>query len=162
MDTNTEKIIVDSIEISIREIKNEINSKGFNDTGYAASSMEIRKSIDSVQLWGADYLEFLAYGRGKGGIKLKPIFEWVERKLAPILGVTDQSEIETLQYFVAKKIQETGTQVFKKQRKGIEIDKILLNLERNISSKISENIKADILLRLDKYKELFKKRTLNL
>jgi len=112
-------------------------------------------------LWGADYIEFLATGRGKtnkkgNGVATKKIFEWVEKKLAPLLGISDEDEIESLKYAVAAKIHRFGTQVYRKERAGINIDAIISNLEVRISNSIAENAKKDIIKRLDKYTELFK------
>ena len=98
--SRTIEMIVEEVETSIDEIQRELSSKGFNYTGFASSSLRIVAATENVQLVGADYIEFLAEGRGRGktrssgdGTATKRIFEWVQKKLAPLLGISDQESI---------------------------------------------------------------------
>jgi len=163
MDSSIINTIVNELEFVVDDIQHQLSVKGFDYTGFASDSLRIDVREDRVLLWGADYIEFLEHGRGKtnkpgNGTATKKIYEWVERKLAPLLGISpdDEKRIEELKFFVARKIHKYGTAVRRGTREPLGLEKIVDDFERNISKKIVEDAKLQIKLKLDKFKKIYK------
>ena len=149
-------IILDGIEKEVIKlndsIKLELDIQDINNTGEASRSLEVKKYDNRVQSLGVFYLEFLDTGRGPG--KYPPtnkIRLWVQQKL----GLTDEKEINTATFLISRKIKELGTQIFEKKKKGIGLTEKTERLRKEISSKLPDLAKAEVIQRLDKYKKLF-------
>jgi len=161
--------IVDELEKVIDKIQHNLSVRGFNYTGFASNSLRIETSENRVTLFGADYIEFLETGRGKtnksgSGVATKSIFKWVEDKLAPLLGITDEDEIESLKYAVAAKIHQYGTSVYlylngggkakHKKRPPLGIAQIVAEFENDINEIIKDAAVLKIKQGLDKFEKL--------
>ena len=160
--------IVEELEKVTDKIQHSLSVKGFDYTGFASNSLRIETSENRVTLWGADYIEFLETGRGKtnrpgSGVATRKIFEWVERKLAPLLGISDEKKIESLQFAVAKKIHNEGTAVYLyinggnskyKKRPPLGIAKIAADFETDIKAIVKKAAVLEIKKGLDKFKKL--------
>lgn len=115
---------IKSLENISNEIKNVMSSKGINNTGDAANSLEIiiDEGNNSVKLIGNDYIYYLNYGRGAGKFPpVQNIRDWVRSKL----GISDEKQNKQIGYLVGKKIAEQGTEIYKNNSKGIELDSII-------------------------------------
>ena len=117
------------------EIRNDLSSKGIDSSGQAANSIRITKTSNSVTSFGIDYLYYLDKGRGPG--KFPPpesIKKWVESKPVPVHP-----------FVIGRKIAREGTEIFKDNSKGIELDKKRDDLTNKIKQNAPLWAKNDIL-----------------
>lgn len=127
--------VKDMAEEVNQAIKDDLKNKGIDTTGAASNSLRIYVDGNKVQSWGVDYMYFLDKGRGPGKFPPPDVLQaWVNDKglsIAP--------------YLVGKKISEEGTEIYKNNSKGIELDKKLDELKSELSKNISKFVKIDVL-----------------
>lgn len=130
-------------------IKDTIFKKGINDTGGAVNSLKVVKrnenTYDSV---GNDYIEVLDKGRGPG--KYAPvnnIRDWVSSKL----GIKENKELKQVAFLVNRKIKNEGTAIFKDNKKGLEIDKLIEDFTPKLANDLAIFAKAETLKQLNKF-----------
>ncbi len=149
----------DQIEIVIQEvekfndsIRDALNSKDISDTREAANSLFVEHGKDFVQSIGIFYIEFLDTGRAPGKFPPRaPIARWVESKL----GISPSDpEFNGIVYVISKKIADLGTTIFINQGKGIELDKKIVTLRKNLNEALRESTIATIRQRLDRFKKV--------
>ena len=74
------------------------------------------------------------------------IEKWVKSKLR-ITG----KEAKGIAFAVAKKIAEEGTDIFTNNSKGIEIEKLIFELNKRLTTDLAEAAKFEIGFKLDEY-----------
>ena len=109
---------------------------------------------------GIFYIEFLDTGRGKansgsGGAFLLAIKKWLRTKH----GVTQEPQLTIAAKRVVYFINKLGTQIYRDNKKGIELSKKVTTLRQNIDQGLGKEVKAEVLQVLDRFK---KKYELNL
>lgn len=140
-------IIRDILQNTLTECKKDIlDAYNFNPptavaSGKTGQSLEIVQISDThAQLWGAKYIDVLDTGRKAGKVPrgfYRIIREWA---LAKGISFATERELNTFSYFVAKKIKEHGTALY---RRGGRTD----ILQDNIS-KMQDNIQQQVADRL--------------
>ena len=138
-------------EFVMNPIKDDLNSKGIDNTGRAAESLrvEAREDQDRVILWGIDYIEFLNKGRGPG--KFPPeqaIRDWVVVKLG-----LEGDELERVIGLIRVKIADEGTTIFKDNSRGIQLENKVINLRAEIKKQAPGWAKATVLNKLRKFQK---------
>ena len=97
-------------------------------------------------------MEFLDTGRGPGKKPpFSPILKWAMEKTGQ-----PASECWGLARYVQNKIAALGTEIFMDNRKGIELEKKVVNLKQSINENIGKQIKTEIIQKLDRFKEIYK------
>lgn len=153
----TSDYIIQQLEEFNESIREALASKKINNTKEASDSLriEIDKQNNIFRSIGIFYLEFLDTGRGHGKHPpFNPISEWVAIKL----GITDIDENKRVTFAIMNKIAKLGTEIFRNNSEGIELEKKVVTLHENISSNLSKIAKTEVLQGLDKYKKLFKEK----
>ena len=147
----------EQIEVIIREvekfndsIKETLTAKGINDTREAANSLFVDYGNDFVRSIGIFYIEFLDTGRGPGKFPPKaPIERWVTSKL----GISESDpQFNGIVYVIQRKIARLGTEIFRNNSKGLEIDKKIVTLRKNLNEAVTESVVTDMKKRLNKFK----------
>lgn len=145
------------IEITINEvekfndsIRDALNSKNISDTGEAANSLFIEHGADFVQSIGIFYIEFLDTGRAPGKFPpIEPLKDWAKSKFG-----ADDKEATSIAFAVAHKIKKLGTTIFISNSKGIELDKKIVTLRKNLKEALRESTVLAIRQKLDKFKRV--------
>lgn len=137
---NTAKLIEDEV---MNPIRNDLSSKGIDTTGEASNSLriEVNKSRNSVILYGVDYLEALNRGRGPGRFPPVDIIEeW-----------TQQKPVDIPAFLIGRKIAREGTEIFKDNSKGIQLENKVINLRAALKKQTPSWAKEMVLNRLRKF-----------
>lgn len=117
-------------------IKATMSQKGLSATGAAQDSLE----VDGNKLLGNDYIYYLDKGRKPGTFPpVDNIRDWVRDKL----GITEEKEINQIAYLVGRKIKNEGTEIFKDNSKGIELDSIIEKEMEELMNDISDQAKVE-------------------
>ena len=131
-----------AVEQFNNEIKDDLSSKGIDDTREAANSIRVETSEQgtkiSIASIGIDYLYYLDQGRGPG--KFPPVDKieaWVANK-----------PVDINPFLVGRKIAREGTTIFRDHSKGIMLDEKRQALLADLKQKAPEWAKQDILVRL--------------
>ena len=144
--------IIQEVEAFNESIRDALNSKNITNTGEAAKSLEVQYGENFVRSVGIFYLEFLDTGRGSGKFPpLAPIMKWARQKL----GITDENELKSVAFLVARKIAKLGTEIFRDNKKGIELEKKIIALRESIAERITTEATIEITKRLDNFKKLY-------
>ena len=108
----------------VRQIKEEFEIKGLNDTGAASDSISFEVDGDVITILGLERTLFLQYGR-RAGVEppFSAIRDWVERKLN-----TPEEERDSVAWAIVKKIGKEGTSILKDQAKGLELELLLADI----------------------------------
>jgi hypothetical protein len=119
------------------DIRAAIASKGLDNSGAAFDSLEISRN----QLLGADYFYYLDKGRGPGKFPpLKNIVEWVRSKLG-----LEGSEAKGVAYVIGKKISEKGTEIYRDNSKGINLDALITAMLTDLQEAVADEAKVEVL-----------------
>jgi len=119
------------------KIRDVLRFKNLDNTGDAENSLE----ISGNELLGNDYIYYLDKGRGSG--KFPPvnnIVEWVRSKL----GLTG-TESKQVAFLVGRKIANEGTEIFKDNSKGIELDKLVDETLKELLKELPDKAAAEAL-----------------
>lgn len=149
MDEQIKAIIIE-VEKFNDSIRDALNSKNISNTGEAARSLLVNYGADFVQSVGIFYLEFLDTGRGSGKFPPRePIEKWVQSKL----GISSSdSQFNGIVYVIQRKIARLGTEIFRNNSKGIELNKKIVTLRQNLNDAVKDSVRLRIKQRLDKFK----------
>lgn len=132
-----EELTANKLEALKVKISEAIISKGLNNSGDAIASLE----VEDNKLFGNDYIFYLDKGRGPGKFPpVQNIRDWVRSKL----GISDEKEINSVAFLVGRKISETGTEIFKDNSKGIELDKMIDETLEEIYKELPEVLFLEI------------------
>lgn len=117
-------------------IKATMSQKNLSASGAAQDSLE----VDGNKLLGNDYIYFLDKGRAPGTFPpVDNIRDWVRDKL----GITEEKEINQIAYLVGRKIKKEGTEIFKDNSKGIELDSIIEKEMEELMNDIADQAKVE-------------------
>lgn len=142
------KAVIKEVERFNDSIRDTLTAKGISDTGEAARSLFVEFGADFVQSIGIFYIEFLDTGRGPGKEPpFKKILAWAMRRTGQ-----DASGAWGLAVYVRDKIARLGTEIFRNNSKGLEIDKKIVTLREAINEAVRESTIATIRQRLNKFK----------
>lgn len=143
------QIISDALDKFNQSIKDALISKGIQNTGSAAKSLKVVDSGEKMQSVGNDYIELLDKGRWPGKFApVENIRDWVQTKL----GITQEEEIESVAFLVNSKIAEKGTEIYRDNSQGLQIDEKIEKLKEDLSGSFSEYAIRDVKRVLDKFK----------
>lgn len=134
-----EKTIYRAIQRLGVEISRDIQRKGLEDTG-AAQQFNVNITGNKIQLIGVNYIDYLVNGRPPG--KFPPvdkIREYVRRN-----GI--QMEIDgriltedQAAYVIGRSIALEGTKIFRGEKQGVELEKIVDNWTKKLLKDIGNN-----------------------
>ncbi len=142
------EIVIKEVEKFNDSIRDALNNKDISDTREAANSLFVEHGEDFVQSIGIFYIEFLDTGRGPGKFPpIEPLKDWAKSKFG-----VDDKEATSIAFAVAHKIKKLGTEIFISNNKGIELDKKIVTLRKNLNEVLRESTIATIRQRLDKFK----------
>lgn len=126
-----------------------IQGRKMTNSGNAKRSLQIVRDNNSFQSIGIFYLEFLDKGRGSGKFpNLEAIEKWVRTKL----NITDNREAKQVTFLVGRKIAKLGTEIFKDNSKGLQLDKLIIELRTDLNDRITDFTKFAITKKLDRFK----------
>lgn len=144
---NTERLVEDFND----QIRSDLNSKGIDNTREAANSLRVETtktgSKINISSKGVFYLEFLDKGRGPG--KFPPvnlIQDWAINK-----------PVDINPFLIGRKISLEGTNIFKDNSKGIQLDKKRQELQSIIKEDAPKWVKQDLLIQLKGLQSKFKR-----
>lgn len=145
------QIVKDEFELFNDSIKEALTTKRINTTKEAYNSLRVEVDNNSVKSIGIFYLEFLDTGRGPGKKPpFAPILKWVMDKTG-----LSKNEAWGLAIYVQNKIADVGTEIFRYNSEGIELNEKVELLRQNLKEKLSKEVKFQLIQRLDKYKKIF-------
>jgi len=133
---NTEKLV----EQFNQSIRDDLSSKGIDNTQEAANSMriEVNERKNSVTSYGIFYMYYLDKGRAPGRFPpVDVITEWAVNK-----------PVEISPYLIGRKIAREGTEIFKNSSKGIELDKKRKALLDELNREAPRWAKQDLLVKM--------------
>ena len=133
-----------------QSIRDDIFSKGINDTGDAANSLRVVEIDNSHwQSVGSDYIEILDRGRGPGkGIPVDTLNDWIKRKM----GITDDKEMKRVAFFIQRKAKNEGNAIFRGEKEGLNIDDKIETLKEKLMPELAAFEKAEVIKHLNKFK----------
>ena len=125
------------------ELANAQIDLGFEAYGDAAQSYEVEiTKKNQVSIYWAEYLKYSVAGRGRhpGGAMppINDIVDWLDVK-----GITpddNKMSINSLAYLIARKQQQEGNQVYRGERPGIPVDRIITESFDDIANEIAFNV----------------------
>jgi hypothetical protein len=121
----------------MRKIQELMKSKELDNTGEASSSLEVQGN----KLLGIDYFYYLDHGRGPG--KFPPvdkIRDWVSSKL----GITGK-EINSIAYLIGRKISNEGSEIYKDNSLGIELDRLIDETLEELNKELPDAAAAEVM-----------------
>lgn len=135
---------------SIREayIK-EQKDKGIRSSGKSAESLRISVDSNSGQLTGAKYFIQQTVGRKPGKFPpIDDILDWIRaKKISPRDAKTTERQ---LAFLFARKIAQSGTDIFQGKRPGLDMDEIIKKLVSEFMKSFAKDTKAEIIQSLKK------------
>lgn len=149
---SVQKAVIKEVEKFNDSIIRTLDTKNISNTREAARSLRVEYGKDFVRSIGIFYLEFLDTGRGPGKFPpISPLIDWAKVKFG-----ANEEEAKQIAFAVSHKIKKLGTEIFRNNKKGIELDKKILTLRKAIIEAISEEAKIEIEQKLDRFKKKFK------
>lgn len=117
----------------VDRIKNQFDKQGLNDTGQAKESLSYQVKDGKLIIEGKARALFLEFGRSPG--KPPPfevIKDWVVRKLNP-----PKEAVWIITKTIVDKIAQKGTDIFTDKAKGLQIEIILDDLNKELLTEIT-------------------------
>lgn len=118
-------------------------SQGIRSSGKSADSLRVEASDKAGALYGAKYFYQQKFGRKPGKFPpIDDILDWIRAK-----GITPREPKTTqrqLAYLFARKIAQSGTDVYQKKRDGLEVEQEVEILAKQFSEKLNGELKAAI------------------
>jgi len=144
MNIDTRKILAQTGNKIVSEIKSEFDKKGLNATNKAKNSLSSTATAKQLKIKGMLRIMVLNSGRLPGKFPpLEPIREWVRIKL----NVPD-SQVNSVAFLIARKIARSGTAILTDRTKGLELelllDKIMHQVHEDFSKQLNVSIGTEI------------------
>lgn len=117
----------------VDRIKDQFDKQGLNNTGQAKESLSYQVKDNKLIIEGKARALFLEFGRAPG--KPPPfqvIKDWVIRKLKP-----PEEAVWIITKTIVDKIAEKGTDIFTDKAKGLQIEIILDDLNKELLTEIT-------------------------
>ena len=115
-----------------------------NDTHKAEQSLSSKVEKETLKIEGLLRTVVLMTGRKPGGISKEgqeKIGEWITRKL----GIEkDSTEWKQAKFLIIRKIINEGTEIFTKKAKGLEIELIIIELNKELEKEVGNQIALNI------------------
>lgn len=113
----------------VTRIQSKFDSQGLSDTGVGKASLSYKVKGGKLMIEGLKRVLLLQYGRRPG---TPPPFgvikEWVIRKLNP-----PEEAVYIITKTIVDKIAANGTQIFRDEAKGLELELILDDLNKELN-----------------------------
>lgn len=155
--TDQIKAIIKEVERFNDSIRETLTAKGINDTGEAARSLYVDYGSDFVRSIGIFYLEFLDTGRGPGNPPpFNRILEWAMQKTGQ-----PKEKVWGLAVYVTDKIARLGTEIFRNNSEGIELQEKIVTLRKEIQVAVKQATIVTIRQKLDRFKKIHMKNKYN-
>ena len=150
---NIEKVTLKQLRKFNNSIRGDLSKKDINDTKQASRSLVEKKKSDKLYVSiGVDYLEILNRGRRPGKYVPHDVLEaWVERKL----GITDEDERKSATFAINQKIKKEGTNIHQDRSKGVQVEKKIKVLRRDLVKALPAAAKFEALQVLNKFTKQF-------
>ena len=156
-----QEVIVKNLNLFNEQLKQTLDKKNITDTGNAKKSIEIENNSNAntyiFSSIGADYIEILNSGRRSG--KRPPIAvleKWVQSKL----GISNAQQRKQVAFAVANKIAKEGTNIFKNPSQGLEVEKLVFELNNRLANDLPKAAKFEFDLKLDEFTKKFAREKL--
>jgi hypothetical protein len=129
----------------LTRLQNSFRTKDLVATGETVNSLRFEMVKDGFKIWGADWIEFSEYGRGKSknssnGEFLKRLYLWAAARGFP------EAKVEILKY----RINKIGTNLFRGQDKrfvgkksGVLTDVLNEDLEKELQVAITIGVLSE-------------------
>lgn len=128
-------------DVFVEKLRQQFEDKGLNDTHTAEKSLSSSVSDKMLKIEGLLRTVVLITGREPGKFPpIEPIRKWVASKL----GITEEKENKRVAFLVARKIATEGTAIFSNRAKGLQIELILIELNKQLQKEVSEQLTLDI------------------
>ncbi len=133
---------VELVEQFNEDIKSDLSSKGIDNSKDASNSLRIKVEQSSnkinISSLGVDYIYYLDKGRGPGKFPpVKVTEDWVATK-----------PVDINPFLVGRKIAREGTEIYKDNSKGIQLDKKREELQKTIKEQAPKWAKKDLLIKI--------------
>jgi len=117
----------------VDKIKDKFDSQNLNDTGEAKDSLSYKVEGNKLIIEGKARALFLEFGRRPGTFPpIAPIRAWAIRKL----GVSED-EADGVAYLIARKIAREGTDILTDRSKGLQVEILLSELNKELLQEIT-------------------------
>jgi hypothetical protein len=118
-------------------------TQGIRSSGKSAESLRIEAGEKEGALYGAKYFYQQKFGRKPGKFPpIDDILDWIRAK-----GITPRDTKTTqkqLAYLFARKIAQSGTEVYQKKRDGLAVEEEVKVLVKDFQDKLNGEFKAAI------------------
>ena len=116
----------------VKKLQEQFDNKNLNFTGDAKNSLEAIASDNKLTIYGLGRILFLEIGRRPGKMPpIEPIEKWVIGKLN-----VPEDEARGVAFAIAKKIAEKGTDILTDRAKGLQVELVLDELNKELSELI--------------------------
>ena len=139
--------ISQSIGVLLNDIREAIiqdqKEKGIRSSGKSAESLQISVDGNTGTLSGAKYFIQQTVGRKPGKFPpIDDILDWIRaKKITPRDPKTTQRQ---LAFLFARKIAQSGTNIFQGKSPGLDMDEIIAKLVKEWSEQFGKDFKADV------------------
>ena len=139
--------ISQSIGVLLNKVRDayiqEQKDKGIRSSGKSAESLKITIDENSGFLTGSKYFIQQTVGRKPGKFPpIDDILDWIRaKKISPRDAKTTERQ---LAFLFARKISQSGTDIFMGKRSGLEMDEIIKKLVKEFMQQFAKDFKADI------------------
>ena len=139
--------ISQSIGVLLNDIREAIiqdqKEKGIRSSGKSAESLQISVDGNTGTLSGAKYFIQQTLGRKPGKFPpIDDILDWIRaKKITPRDPKTTQRQ---LAFLFARKIAQSGTNIFQGKSPGLDMDEIIAKLVKEWSEQFGKDFKADV------------------
>lgn len=155
--TTIQESIIQELEKFNESIVEALDSKRISNTREAARSLRIEHGDDFFRSIGIFYLEFLDTGRGPGNPPpFNRILEWAMQKTGQ-----PKEKVWGLAVYVTDKIARLGTEIFRNNSEGIELQEKIVTLRKEIQVAVKQATIVTIRQKLDRFKKIHMKNKYN-
>lgn len=122
-------------------------AQGIRSSGQSANSLRKEVTDNSGTLYGAGYFYQQKHGRRPGKFPpIDDILNWIREK-----GITPRdpkTSERSLAFLFARKIAQSGTDVFTGKRKGLDVEEDVKKLVEEFKKNLAKDIKTEIITAL--------------
>lgn len=120
----------------VNDLRKQFTALGLNDTHKAEKALSSSVSKGTLKIDGLLRTVVLITGRKNGKFPpLEPIEKWAIRKLG-----VDEKEAKGIAFVIARKIAKKGTDIYTGKSKGLQIELIINDINKDLQEKVNEEI----------------------
>jgi len=124
----------------VQGLQKQFEALGLNDTRAASSALSSKVSGNKLEIQGLLRTVVLASGRKPGKFPpIQPIRDWVRRKLN-----VEESEVDGVAFVIARKIAREGTDIFTGKAKGLQVEMLISEINKELEEEVSTQIGLDV------------------